>query len=89
MKGTPLGINPAPLFDDVTGPGIEPVGGEFQPSFATVHPGGGAHLFSLLHSIFVLKAPSQSVFRGPRPGGIFRFNENYRGFDLRLSLSNR
>jgi hypothetical protein len=55
MKGTPLGINPAPLFDDVTGPGIETVGGEFQPSFATVHPGGGAHLFSVLHSIFVLK----------------------------------
>jgi hypothetical protein len=28
--------------------------GEFQPSFETVHPGGGAHLFSVLHSIFVL-----------------------------------
>jgi hypothetical protein len=24
----------------------EPVGGEFQPSFETVHPGAGATLFS-------------------------------------------
>ena len=84
-----MGINPVLLFEDGPGLGIETVGGEFQPSFATVHPGGGAHPFSVLHSIFVLKAPSQSVFRGPRPGGIFRFNENYRGFDLNLSLSNR
>jgi hypothetical protein len=32
----------------------EPVGGEFQPPFETAYPGGGAHLFSVLHSIFVI-----------------------------------
>jgi hypothetical protein len=32
----------------------QPVGGEFQPPFETVYPGGGAHLFSVLHSIFVI-----------------------------------
>ena len=48
MKGTPLGTTPPnPLFEDGTGPGLEPVGGEFQPSFETVHPGGGAHLIRL------------------------------------------
>jgi hypothetical protein len=40
-----LHLNPNSLFEGRTGPGIEPVGGEFQPSFAIVHPGGGAHLF--------------------------------------------
>ena len=35
--------------------GLEPVGGEFQPSFETPHPGGGPYLFTVLHSIFVLK----------------------------------
>jgi hypothetical protein len=54
MKGTPLGTNPNPLFEDGQGPGLEPVGSEFQPSFETVHPGGGAHFFFVLHSIFVL-----------------------------------
>jgi len=43
-------INPNPLFEDGPGPGLGPVGGEFQPSFETGCPGGGAHL------IFVLKA---------------------------------
>ena len=38
------------LFEDGTGPGIEPVGGEFQPSFETVHSGGGAHLIIFLLS---------------------------------------
>jgi hypothetical protein len=50
-----IGGNPKTLFEDGPGSDLEPVGGEFQPSFATVHPGGGAHLFSVLHSIFVLK----------------------------------
>jgi hypothetical protein len=44
MKGTPLGANPKPLFEDEPGPGLEPVGGEFQPSFETVHSGGGTYL---------------------------------------------
>ena len=35
--------NPTPLFDDGSGPGLDPVAGEFKPSFETVHPGGGAH----------------------------------------------
>jgi hypothetical protein len=55
-KGTTFKLQPNSLFDDGTGPGLEPVGGEFQPSFETVHPGGGAHLFSVLHSILSLKS---------------------------------
>jgi hypothetical protein len=50
MKETPLGTNPTPLFEDGKGPGLESVGGEFQPPFAIAYPGGGAHL------IFVLNA---------------------------------
>ena len=42
------------LFEDGTGLVLEPVGGEFQPSFATAHRGEGAHLFTVLHYIFVL-----------------------------------
>ena len=49
MKGTTLETNPNPLFEDGPGPGLEPVGGEFQPSFETIHPGGGAHLVRLSH----------------------------------------
>ena len=33
-----------PLFEDGPGPGLEPVSGEFQPSFETVYAGGGAPL---------------------------------------------
>ena len=41
-----IGVHkPEPLFEDGPGPVLEPVGGEFQPSFETVHPGGGAYLF--------------------------------------------
>ena len=43
MKGTTLGTNPNPLFEDGLGPVLEPVGGEFQPRLATVYPGGGAY----------------------------------------------
>ena len=32
---------------DGPGPGLEPVGGEFQPSFETGYSGGDAHLFRL------------------------------------------
>jgi len=34
------------LFKNGPDPVLEPVGGEFQPSFETVYPGAGAHLFS-------------------------------------------
>jgi hypothetical protein len=44
-----IGENPNPLFEDGLGPGLEPVGGEFQPSFEIGYAGGDAHL------IFVLK----------------------------------
>ena len=46
----PLETNPTLLFEDRPSPGLEPVGGEFQPQFETAYPGGGAHL------IFVLNA---------------------------------
>jgi hypothetical protein len=46
MKETPLGTNPILLFKNGPGPVLEPVDGEFQPSFETVYPGAGAHLFS-------------------------------------------
>ena len=55
MEATILGIIPNPLFEGWTGPGLDSVDGEFQPSFETAHPGGGAYLFTVLHSIFVLK----------------------------------
>ena len=35
------------FFEDGTGLVLEPLGGEFQPSFATAHAGGGAHLVRL------------------------------------------
>ena len=37
------------------GPVLGPSGGEFQPSFAAAHAGGGAHLITLLQSILALK----------------------------------
>jgi len=49
VKGKSLGNKPKPLFEDGPGPGLEPVGGEFQPQLETGYPGAGAHL------IFVLK----------------------------------
>jgi hypothetical protein len=42
-------LYPNSLFEDATGPGLETVGGEFQPSFATAYSGGGAHLILLLN----------------------------------------
>ena len=44
-----LGNNSKLLFEDGTGPGIDPVGGEFQPSFETGYPGGGAYLIFVLN----------------------------------------
>jgi hypothetical protein len=44
--------NPLNSFEDGTGPGLEPVGGEFQPSFATDYLGGGAHLIFGLKYFF-------------------------------------
>ena len=45
-KGTTFKLNQRSLFKDGFGPALELVGGEFQPPFATVYPGGGAHLFN-------------------------------------------
>jgi hypothetical protein len=42
-----IGAYPKTLFEDGPGPGLEPVGGEFQPSFETVYPGSGADLIRL------------------------------------------
>jgi len=49
MEATILGMIPNPLFEDGTGPGLEPVSGEFQPSFETGYPGGGAYLIFVLN----------------------------------------
>jgi hypothetical protein len=56
MKETPLGTNPPPLFEDRPGPGLEPVGGGFKPSFAIAHPGGGAY--------FIFALNTHAPFRG-------------------------
>jgi hypothetical protein len=54
LDGTAFKLHLNLLCEDGTGPGLETVGGEFQPSFETVYPGAGAHFITLLHSIFVL-----------------------------------
>jgi hypothetical protein len=56
LEATTFKLNPNSLFEDGHGPGLDPVGGEFQSSFETVHPGGGAHLFSELQSFFRVKS---------------------------------
>jgi hypothetical protein len=48
-EGHNLGNNAKPLFEDGTGPVLEPVGGEFQPQIEAGNPGGGAHLIFLLN----------------------------------------
>jgi hypothetical protein len=45
LEGTTFRLHPNSLFEDGTGPGLETVGGVFQPSFETVHPVGGAYPF--------------------------------------------
>ncbi|MGD9351622.1 MAG: hypothetical protein PVI72_01740, partial [Desulfobacterales bacterium] len=47
LKGTTFKLHPNSLFEDGSGPGLDPVGREFQPSFETVRAGGGAYLFRL------------------------------------------
>jgi len=49
MKGTTVGTNPNPLFEDGLGPGLEPVGGEFQPRLEIGYPGVGVHLIFVLY----------------------------------------
>jgi len=52
MEGTTF-KNKSDLFKYGTGPGLEPVGGEFQPSFETAHPGADAYPICEFGSIFV------------------------------------
>jgi hypothetical protein len=59
--------NPNPLFKDGTGPGLDPVGGEFQPRLETGYPGGG------VHDIFV-PIPASCLGLSVRPSGR---NEEY------------
>jgi hypothetical protein len=54
VEGTTFKLQPNSLFEDTTGQGLEPVGGEFQPSYETVHPGGGTYLASGFGFILVL-----------------------------------
>ena len=54
LEGKIFKLHPNSFLEDGTGPGLEPVGGEFESSLEIVHPGGSAHLFSVLHSIFIL-----------------------------------
>jgi len=51
MKGTMMGTNPKPLFEDRPGLDLDPVGGEFQPQLEIVYPGSGAHLIFVLNRI--------------------------------------
>ena len=55
-----LGNNSKTLFEDGTGPGLDPVGGEFQPSFETGYPGGGAYLIFVSFEIRVLRFTDSS-----------------------------
>ena len=47
--------NPNPLFEDGPGTGLDPVDGEFQPSFETGYPGGGAYLIYIQTGYFRIK----------------------------------
>jgi hypothetical protein len=58
LEGTTVNLHPNSLFEDGTGSVLEPVSGEFQPSFETVHPGGGAHPFSRMTFYFRVKKGS-------------------------------
>jgi len=49
LEDTTFKLHPNSLFEDGTGPGLELVGGEFQPFFATAHPGGGVYLIFVLN----------------------------------------
>jgi hypothetical protein len=62
LEGTTFKLHLNSLCEDGTGPGLETVGGEFQPSFETVYPGAGAH-----HSFFVAVTGLQSPMRFKPP----------------------
>lgn len=51
MECKTLGIRQNPLFEDGTGPGLEPVDDEFQPQLETGYPGGDAHLILRLNPV--------------------------------------
>jgi hypothetical protein len=81
LERTTFKLYPNSLFEDGTGPGLDPVGGEFQPSFETVHPGGGAHLIFVLHLNVKTSCPSCHVYakfrmrtRGAMEGEAIFFN---------------
>jgi hypothetical protein len=48
MDGKTSGKRSFHSFEDGTGPGLETVGGEFQPQLETGYPGGGADLIFVL-----------------------------------------
>ncbi|MGA9261414.1 MAG: hypothetical protein WBV95_05535, partial [Desulfobacterales bacterium] len=56
------------------GPGLEPVSGEFQPSFATGYPGGGAHLILGLNLTIGFLFYRNKKSPGGMPPGFFYFN---------------
>ena len=47
MDDSTVESNLKTFFKDGPGPGLDPVGGEFQPTVATGYPGGGAYLVRL------------------------------------------
>jgi len=51
LEDTTFKLHPNSLIEDGTGSVLETVGGEFQPSFETVHSGGGAHLYFVLEQL--------------------------------------
>ena len=60
MECTNFRLNPKSFFGNRPGPVLEPVGGEFQPPFATVYPGGGDYplvKFRRLHPLRPLIPP--------------------------------
>ena len=65
MEGTTFGLNPNPLFENRPGPGLEPVGGEFQPRLETVYPGGGAYLIFVIEYQCLLKNIDEMTSRPP------------------------
>jgi hypothetical protein len=67
LEGTTFKLHPNLFFEDGSGPGLKPVGGEFQPSLETVYPGGGAHLFSELHSICMSNGHTAPSAGSPEP----------------------
>ena len=66
---------PNSLSEGRTGPVLEPVGGEFQPSFETVHPGGGAYLFRI--TLYFRRKPTRDrLFSTPKPSASGSFRQS-------------